>query len=120
MEILDTVAIPIKGFEWNVGAIIFLMITIALALGIIVLMVWLFSEDEWELGFFAMILFLLCLIPVIGIDACGTVETGDYTYEYKVKFDDSIPMSEFLEKYEIVDHSGKIYTIKEKDNGTNS
>ena len=33
--------------------------------------------------------------------------------EYKVTIDDSVSMNEFLEKYEILDQEGKIYTVKE-------
>ena len=33
--------------------------------------------------------------------------------EYKVTIDDSVSMNEFLDKYEILDQEGKIYTVKE-------
>ena len=33
---------------------------------------------------------------------------------YKVTIDDSVSMNEFLDKYEILDQEGKIYTVKEK------
>lgn len=35
---------------------------------------------------------------------------------YKVTIDDSVSMNEFLDKYEILDQEGKIYTVKEKNN----
>ena len=35
-------------------------------------------------------------------------------YHYKVTIDDSVSMNEFLDKYEILDREGKIYTVKEK------
>jgi hypothetical protein len=35
--------------------------------------------------------------------------------EYKVTIDDSVSMNEFLDKYEILDQEGKIYTVKEKE-----
>ena len=35
--------------------------------------------------------------------------------EYKVTIDDSVSMNEFLNKYEILDQEGKIYTVKEKE-----
>ena len=40
-------------------------------------------------------------------------DTVDYV-EYKVTIDDSVSMNEFLDKYEILDQEGKIYTVKEK------
>ncbi len=35
--------------------------------------------------------------------------------KYKVTIDDSVSMNEFLDKYEILDQEGKIYTVKEKE-----
>ena len=35
--------------------------------------------------------------------------------ELKVTIDDSVSMNEFLDKYEILDQEGKIYTVKEKE-----
>ena len=34
--------------------------------------------------------------------------------EYKVTINDSVSMNEFLNKYEILDQDGKIFTVKEK------
>lgn len=34
--------------------------------------------------------------------------------EYKVTIDESVSMTEFMDKYEIIDQEGKIYTVKEK------
>jgi uncharacterized membrane protein YkvI len=42
-----------------------------------------------------------------------TEPTG--VYEYQVTIDDSVSMTEFLEKYEIIEVNGKIYTIREKE-----
>jgi hypothetical protein len=42
--------------------------------------------------------------------------TTDINYiEYKVTIDDSVSMNEFLDKYEILDQEGKIYTVKERE-----
>ena len=35
--------------------------------------------------------------------------------EYKVTASDDVSLNEFIEKYEIIDIEGKIYTIREKD-----
>lgn len=35
--------------------------------------------------------------------------------EYKVTIDDSVLVNEFLDKYEILDQEGKIYTVKERE-----
>ena len=42
--------------------------------------------------------------------------TSDINHiEYKVTIDDSVSMNEFLDKYEILDQEGKIYTVKERE-----
>ena len=35
--------------------------------------------------------------------------------KYKVTIDDSVSMNDFLDKYEILDQEGKIYTVKERE-----
>ncbi len=40
--------------------------------------------------------------------------TGEYRYE--VMIDESVPMTEFYERYDVIDQRGKIYVIKEKEN----
>ena len=44
-----------------------------------------------------------------------TTEELDH-YEYKVTIDDSVPMKEFLSKYEIINQEGEIFTIVEREN----
>ena len=44
-----------------------------------------------------------------------TAEELDH-YEYKVTIDDSVPMKEFLSKYEIINQEGEIFTIVEREN----
>ena len=45
---------------------------------------------------------------------CSKEEVGK-EYHYKVIIDDSVSMNEFLDKYEILDQEGKIYTVKERE-----
>lgn len=37
-----------------------------------------------------------------------------YETHYKVIIDDSVSMNEFIEKYEIIETEGKIYTVRER------
>ena len=80
------------------------------------------SIKEWiDCGFdVEYILWTLSLTFAFGFVGClGVVmsehetDTVDYI-EYKVTIDDSVSMNEFLDKYEILDQEGKIYTVKEK------
>ena len=41
-------------------------------------------------------------------------KTDEVEISYKVTISDEVPLNEFLDKYEIIDQDGKIYTIKER------
>lgn len=62
--------------------------------------------------------FIICFITFFALGMIGdtTNYLKEYSYtEYKVTIDDSVSMDEFLDKYEIIDQEGKIYTIKERE-----
>lgn len=66
------------------------------------------------------ILGLICILLALGSGIIGslggTYSTTDIDHtEYKVTIDDSVSMNEFLDKYEILDQEGKIYTVKERE-----
>ena len=58
---------------------------------------------------FAVICFVFAIFGII------SNENSINHIEYKVTIDDSVSMNEFLDKYEILDQEGKIYTVKEKE-----
>jgi hypothetical protein len=59
-------------------------------------------------GIVALFATVIALIPLwISI---GTTEVT----EYKVIIDDSIKYVEFMEKYEVIDQEGEIYTVRER------
>ena len=63
---------------------------------------------------------LICLVLAVGCFIvtllADTDNKHDVNYiEYKVTIDDSVSMNEFLDKYEILDQEGKIYTVKERE-----
>lgn len=63
---------------------------------------------------------ILCLvlmvvsIVILCLGAISNKNSIDYI-EYKVTIDNSVSMNEFLDKYEILDQEGKIYTVKERE-----
>ena len=60
---------------------------------------------------FGIVGFVLFIISFFG----GSIKNKnniDYI-EYKVTIEDSVSMNEFLNKYEILEQEGKIYTVKE-------
>ena len=72
------------------------------------------TYDKSTKSFAAGALFIIILVGIVSY-----FFGHKYEYEvYKVKLDEStINYEEFFEQYEIIDQEGKIYTIKERDNG---
>ena len=68
------------------------------------------------MGVFAFLeVFIICGLifgPLIGF--CSG-EPTKYETQYKITIDDSVSMTEFLDKYEIIDQDGKIYTVRERE-----
>lgn len=44
-----------------------------------------------------------------------TSEPIAYETQYKVTISDEVSMNEFIDKYEIIDQEGKIYTVRERN-----
>jgi uncharacterized membrane protein YedE/YeeE len=62
----------------------------------------------------AVICFVTCITLAILYGETNHLNEYDHT-ELKVTIDDSVSMNEFLDKYEILDQEGKIYTVKERE-----
>lgn len=115
VEILTSneVAVVYESFNWS-G----FWITIAVvAFG--ALMFGLIAAIDTRDKAFGVSLFLIAFIisglvlgPIFGF---GTCEPTKYETQYKITIDDSVSMTEFLDKYEIVDQDGKIYTVRERE-----
>lgn len=54
-------------------------------------------------------------IFIFAMVAVATAKPTTYETHYKVTIDDSVSMTEFMDKYEILDQEGKIYTVKERE-----
>lgn len=67
-------------------------------------------------GWVAIMLAGIFLALVAGV-MCGAGNSIPTKYEthYQVTIDDSVSMTDFLEKYEIIDTEGKIITVRERD-----
>ena len=76
---------------------------------------------EWRDGFIAsgildIIIGLICG-AFFGIIGCAvSIDTTDKLshVEYKVIVSDEVNFTDFMEKYEIIDQEGQIYTVKER------
>lgn len=52
---------------------------------------------------------------IIGLAPASCIIPCEYETQYKVIISDEVSMNEFLEKYEIVNTEGKIYTVRERN-----
>ncbi len=58
---------------------------------------------------------LIGILPWMLVAAITSTPVS-YETHYKVTIDDSVSMTEFMGKYEIIDQDGKIYTVREREN----
>ena len=72
-----------------------------------------FCEERVLMAVLGIIALVGCI--AIATMACTSNKNDINHIEYKVTIDDSVSMNEFLEKYEILDQEGKIYTVKERE-----
>ena len=112
VEILASSEVVIETtFNWAAFLIPF-GIVVALFVGIGFLFSWMYN-DKWNI--------LIGMILGIAFGcvfgwACGLGFGNPVAYEnqYKVIISDEVHMNSFLERYEILDQEGKIYTVREK------
>lgn len=111
IEILNQIEITTKP-DWAAicGAISLFMLSIF----VVAMFISIAKDKEIvvTITFILMILSIVAVITFLALYENIKVPTGKY--EYQVTIDKSVSMTEFYEKYEIIDVEGKIYTIKEK------
>ena len=107
MEILSSEVVNITGNNiWgNIGLVILFLGIVALLYGLIE-----FYEVWW----------LIIVGVVLVALGCYSIKTSLYTIdtytEYKVTIDESANFHAVMDKYEILDQEGEIYTIRKKVN----
>ena len=77
------------------------------------LFAWSISEG-YEIFPWIFAVFTIACIVIGGLAGTYNKNSVDHI-EYKVIIDDSVSMNEFLDKYEILNQEGKIYTVKERE-----
>ena len=72
------------------------------------------KEYDASIGAIGALFGLLCGLVTGTMVEEITKEPTD-RYEYKVLIDDSVPMNEFYEKYDLISVEGQIFTIRDKE-----
>ena len=115
VEILSQETIYETAFPWW---LILVFAGVGLVIGIIVAIVSYIDYKMFDPANFATIFMITVLGAWLGTLGMILLEYETNTInhiEYKVTIDDSVSMNEFLDKYEILDQEGKIYTVKERE-----
>lgn len=95
---------PVGGFTIVFGSILVIICLVGMSL-----MLW-----QCDIGY--AIAFGILAVVCAGLIFLGIsiVKTPPET-RYQVLIDESVSMTDFFERYEIIEQEGKIYTIKEKE-----
>lgn len=113
IEILSIIEKPILLFNETAFFIAFaIFMLIFLTIGIYA---WV-AEGYFELFMVCLILGLIASFLLAA--SCGAMfseETDEVETSYKVTISDEVSLNEFLDKYEIIDQEGKIYTVRERE-----
>ena len=114
IEVLAIQEVATKfAFNWTAFWIMFgVIFGICVLVGIITSL----SSDDWSNLLYSIIMGVIIgwfFGAMVGGKALHTPVA--YETQYKVTVSDEVPMNEFLEKYEIIDQEGKIYTIRERN-----
>lgn len=85
-------------------------------LGVICGLVWAFIQCEFTQIAYGTIIFMIIGV-VAGIGFAKNQMPAEYETQYKVTISDEVSMNDFLARYEIIDQEGKIYTVREIEDG---
>lgn len=115
VEILaaEEVASAWEGWNWTS---FWIVVGIAFIAAVITGLVSGLNDQSVGFGLVMFAVMLVFISAIFGVlVATTTGEPTEYETHYKVTIDESVLMTEFMEKYEILDQEGRIYTVKEKN-----
>ena len=114
VEFLATQEVVIaSSFNW----VAFFIVTFGL-IAVFTVTGWVADADNSVNGWLIGLLIGGIVAFIFGISVgCALGKPTEYETQYKVTISDEVPMNEFLERYEIIDQEGKIYTVREKNHG---
>ena len=115
VQILNQVEVVVDSvFSWQH---FWIGLAIGAGIGLAIAIFFGISEFEWA----AFLIALAVSVPTLGCILgflCGACVREPVKYEtrYEVSINEEVNMQEFMNKYEILETRGAIYTVREKDN----
>ena len=116
VEILSqSEVVTASAFNWLVFSIIAVILFVIIGIGVYLLVR--MEIGSSKIGNIASSIGVALILSFMfgGLAGGVTSTPTEYETQYKVTIDDSVSMNEFLDKYEILDQEGKIYTAKERE-----
>ena len=107
-EVITKTVFSWESFWWGalIGGVIGLIIAIIFGL----------QEDDWVAFFVGLGVFCTLLGLLVGLLGGFILcpKPAEYETHYEVSVDEKVNMQEFMDKYEIIETRGSIYTVREK------
>lgn len=109
VTILNTIEVITSTWGFSIAGLLFAIVALLILIGTIFSII---KDEGLEASVFGLITGISVFISLMCFGTAN--EYFDY-YKYQVIIDDSVSLTEFMEKYEILDQEGLIYTVKEKE-----
>lgn len=116
---VDILAMEEVAVEWTFNWTAFWIVFAIVSIGGLVYSIYKVVRDgySWPLIPALTLVFMAFGVGFGALMGKGLETPIKYAPQYKVTISDEVSMTEFLEKYEIIETEGKIYTVREKTNG---
>ena len=115
VQILNQFEVVTKSvFNWQS---FWIGLAIGAAIGLITAIIFGWNEADWAAFFMALPLFTVIIGLFVGLFAGAVLAKKPVAWEtqYEVSINEEVNMQEFMDKYEIVETRGAIYTVREKN-----
>lgn len=98
------------GFSWDIFYIVFAIVTVLVTLSV-------GFSTYVDIGGWSFLMGLIggmIMGVVFGVISASEQAPPEYETQYKVTISDEVSMIDFLERYEIIEQEGKIFTVRER------
>ena len=114
VEILAFEEVACAWESWNWQSF-WIAVGIAFVISLIAGFIFACQEDSVGAGLLMFGTMFIIVGLILGtILAKGSAKPTEYETQYKVTIDETVSMTEFNEKYEVLEQEGKIYTVRER------